>query len=389
MMKVRKREFKQVIRILMVLCIVMGTLGVQGVWGIQLKQVFTGEDWQRPVFLTHAGDGSGRLFVVEQSGVIKVVLAADSQKPKVETFLNLKERVRSWGNEEGLLSVAFHPNFKQNRRLFVYYSAADPRRSVISEFHAPQDSNTAELASEKVILEVKQPYSNHNGGQLAFGLDGLLYISLGDGGSAGDPLGHGQNPRTLLGSILRIDVDSQQPPLNYAIPKDNPFVLNERIGRSEIYAYGLRNVWRFSFDAVTGLLYAADVGQNKYEEINIISKGGNYGWNVMEAKHCYEPRFNCKVQGLIEPIVEYDHQQGYSVTGGYVYRGKDIEELQGVYVYGDYGSGLIWGLRYEQGRVAHQQLLMKSGVQISSFGVDEQGELYVLGLKGEVYRLFK
>ncbi|MDH4068614.1 MAG: PQQ-dependent sugar dehydrogenase, partial [Dehalococcoidia bacterium] len=268
-----------------------------------------------------------------------------------------------------------------------YYSAADPRRSVLSRFSLDEENtNIADPQSEVVIMEVAQPYSNHNGGQLAFGPDGYIYIGLGDGGSGGDPLGNGQNLSTLLGSILRIDVSGLSAPGDYEIPADNPFVGIEG-ARPEIWAYGLRNPWRFSFDSETGLLWAGDVGQNLWEEIDIISKGANYGWNIMEGFHCYSPSTDCNQSGLTLPVVEYGRSQGCSVTGGYVYRGAQIASLQGHYIYGDYCSGNIWALAYDGSAVTENKLLVDSSLSITSFGVDVTGNLYILDRQGGIYTL--
>jgi glucose/arabinose dehydrogenase len=257
----------------------------------------------------------------------------------------------------------------------------------LSRFSLDQENTeVADPESEVIIMEVEQPYSNHNAGQLAFGPDGYLYVALGDGGSAGDPLGNGQNLTTLLGSILRIDVNGLSGPGDYGIPADNPFVGVEG-AREEIWAYGLRNPWRFSFDLQTGLLWAGDVGQSSWEEIDIITKGANYGWNIMEGSHCYSPATGCNQSELTLPVVEYDHSQGCSVTGGYVYRGDQIASFQGYYIYGDYCSGNIWALAYDGSVVTENILLVDSGLSITSFGEDLAGNLYILDRQGGVYTL--
>ncbi|MGZ4869624.1 MAG: PQQ-dependent sugar dehydrogenase, partial [Halobacteriota archaeon] len=298
-----------------------------------------------PVGIYSAGNASTRLFVVEQAGVIKV-FENNHNVTAADVFLNISDRVAS-GGELGLLGLAFPPQFSANGSFYVYYTADNPLRSVLSRFSVSRaNGSQADANSEEVVLQVAQPFSNHNGGQIAFGPDGYLYIGLGDGGSEGDPLGNGQNRSTLLGKILRIDVSSGSGSLNYSMPRDNPFVGNLQGFREEIYAYGLRNPWRFSFDPVTGRLWAGDVGQDRIEEIDIVKSGGNYGWNIMEGTLCYSPPSGCNQTGLILPVWEYDHSIGYAVTGGFVYRSEMFPELVGAYVYGDYGSGRIWALRY-------------------------------------------
>lgn len=351
----------------------------------------------RPVFLTTVPGAAGWLGVVAQDGMVLAVSQAQGGRD-AHTFLDITRRVSRQDNEEGLLGLAFHPRYAENRQLYVYYSAANPRRSVISRFTARADPSagsgqallSADPASERVVLEVAQPFSNHNGGMMAFGPDGFLYIGLGDGGAGGDPLGHGQNLGTLLGSILRIDVDREDAGLRYAVPRDNPFVRDapQQGSRGEIWAYGLRNPWRFSFDRATGDLWAADVGQSAWEEVDLIRKGGNYGWNVMEGNHCYRPSIGCRTEGLESPLAEYDHGEGCSVTGGYVYRGKAIPELQGAYVYSDFCSGRVWALRSDGGKVTEQAVVAETKLSVSSFGEDADGELYVLAFDGVgVYRV--
>ncbi len=343
-----------------------------------------GDLGSRPVFVTSVPDSSGRMAVVEQDGTV-FMLPDGRQSTEAITFLDISDQVRRQGNEEGLLGLAFHPDYAANGRFFVYYSASSPRRSVLSRFEVSGDPNRADSESERVLLEVEQPFSNHNGGMIAFGPEGLLYVALGDGGLGGDPRGNGQNVATLLGSLLRIDVDTQAEGLGYAIPERNPFL--GAGARAEIWAYGLRNPWRFSFDRETGDLWLADVGRGDREEIDLVRRGGNYGWTVMEGSECFEPARNCRRDGLELPVWEYDHSLGCSVTGGYVYRGQAIPWLQGAYVYGDFCSGFIWGLRYDGNEVTQQALLLDSGLNVSSFGEDEDGELYVTAFDGGVYRI--
>ncbi|MGH8672588.1 MAG: PQQ-dependent sugar dehydrogenase [Burkholderiales bacterium] len=324
-----------------------------------------------PVHIAHAGDQ--RLFVVEQPGTVRLI---SNGKAAAEPFLDIRDRVES-GGEKGLLSVVFHPRFKQNGLFFVDYTTRrDGLRSVISRFRA-LDGNRADRRSETVLLEIPQPFDNHNGGQLAFGPDGYLYIGMGDGGGANDPLGHGQNTNTLLGALLRIDVDHASPPLRYAIPPNNPFV-NKPAHRAEIWAYGLRNPWRFSFDRGSGRLFLADVGQDRVEEIDVITPGGNYGWNIMEGDICTPGvNRNCEKKGLMPPIHSYRHPDGFSVTGGNVYRGREIPGLCGVYVYADYVTGRFWGLRFDGQRVTAQRELLRAAVNASSFGEAVDFEIYV------------
>ncbi len=330
-----------------------------------------------PVYLTH--DGSGGLFVVEQPGTIRVYNQGTLQ---AQPFLDIRDWVR-FGGERGLLSVAFHPQYAENGRFFVNYTRRTDGATVIAEYRVSDDPNAADRASERVLLVIDQPFANHNGGQLQFGPDGMLYIGMGDGGSGGDPLGHGQNLNTLLGALLRIDVDGGEP---YVIPADNPFV-DRANARDEIWAYGLRNPWRFSFDRCNGRLFLADVGQNLWEEVDLIEQGGNYGWNIMEGAHCFEPPVGCRTEGLELPIAEYDHSLGCSITGGYVYRGTQIENLIGRYVFGDFCSGRIWTLTPSGAGNWTMQELLDTRLSISSFGEDEQGELYVVDLNGAVYRV--
>jgi len=286
-----------------------------------------------------------------------------------------------------LLGLAFDPDYRDNGHFYLYYSAAGPRRSVLSRFsNSPNDPNVADPDSELVIMEISQPYGNHNGGQIAFGPDGHLYVGLGDGGKGGDPLGNGQDIGSFLGAILRIDVRYGCGNKNYCIPPDNPFI-GIAGARGEVWAYGLRNPWRFSFDKGTGILWVGDVGQNRWEEIDIVEKGLNYGWNVMEGAHCFSPSVGCNTVGLALPMVEYGHADGCSVTGGYVYRGSNTPSLLGAYVYGDFCSGRIWGLRYDGVSITEHRLLVNSDLSITSFGRDLSGNLYVLSRDDGIYKL--
>ncbi len=356
--------------------------------GMEVENAFPNLTFTRPVELQHAGDGSNRLFVVEQQGII-YVFENERQTSVKKTFLDIRDLVNDSGNEEGLLGLAFHPDYSDNGYFYVDYTAANPRRTVIARYSvSTADSNRAEENSEFVILQVDQPYSNHNAGKILFGRDGYLYITLGDGGSGGDPQGNGQNRKTLLGSILRIDVDQTQGEFNYAIPSDNPFAGNSDGFRREIYAYGLRNPWKVGFDPETGWLWAADVGQNSWEEVDIIEKGGNYGWNIMEGRHCYNAA-SCDTTGLALPVWEYSHDVGQSVTGGQVYRGSNIPDLVGKYIYADYVSGRIWALHYDGESEPVNTLIKDTALFISAFGVDSKQNLYICAFDGRIYRFKK
>jgi glucose/arabinose dehydrogenase len=352
---------------------------------VNLSPAYPNLSFIRPVLLTHAGDGTDRVFVVEQIGRIRV-FANDNSVEEAGVFLDLRDVVLAppkGNNEEGLLALAFHPKYKENGRFFVYYSVAKPRRGVLAEFSVSKDDpDVADPASAKVILEVEQPYGNHNGSSVNFGPDGMLYYSLGDGGWANDPHDHGQNLGTLLGTIMRIDVDTQDEGRAYAIPADNPFVGREG-ARGEIWAYGLRNIWRMAFDPETGELWAADVGQNAWEEVDLIVKGGNYGWNIREGAHDFKDGTPTTTP-MIDPIVEYPRREGVSITGGYVYRGNAIEALKGAYVYGDYASGKVWAVRAKNGKLAaHREILVTDNTRyIASFGEDRDGEMYICAFDG-------
>lgn len=354
---------------------------------VQLQVAFPHLSFERPVGVYAPPDDSGRLFVVEQAGVVRV-FSDDTAAAEVQVFLDIRSLVDSRGNEEGLLGFAFHPDFPENGRFFLDYTATDPDRTVIAQYRVdPADPEGSVPQEAGVILEVSQPYSNHNGGQIAFGPDGYLYVALGDGGSGGDPRGNGQDPSTLLGSILRIDVDRPVDGRAYGIPEDNPFRGNTRGHREEIFAYGLRNPWRFSFDPLTGGLWTGDVGQNRIEEVDLVEPGGNYGWNIMEGSSCYEPSSGCDRSGLTLPVAEYTHESGISITGGFVYRGSRIPSLEGRYVFADFGSGTIWSLDSADPEQPDVQELMSTSLNISSFGVDARGELLLCAFDGKIYRL--
>ena len=351
-----------------------------------VEPAFPALSFRRPVHLSYPPDGSNRLFVTLQAG--QVMVFDNSEGVQIaRQFLDIRSRVNDRGSEEGLLGLAFDPEFASNGYFYLYYTAADPRRSVVSRFSVGDDPSTGDADSETVILEVSQPFPNHNGGQVLFGPDGFLYIGLGDGGGGGDPTGNGQDPSTLLGSILRIDVSSIDATGAYSVPDDNPFAGTDGEERDEVWAYGLRNPWRFTFDRATGDMWVGDVGQNRYEEVDVVVRGANYGWSVMEASHCFRPSTGCDGSDLTPPVIEYGREGGCSITGGYVYRGARLPSLLGAYVYGDFCSGKIWALRHDGAGVAEHMLIVDSDPSISSFGEDELGDMFVVSLDGGIHRL--
>jgi glucose/arabinose dehydrogenase len=334
---------------------------------------------EAPLLATHAGDGSGRLFVVEQVGRIRVVRDGELL---AEPFLDVSDRVVA-GGEQGLLGLAFHPDFATNGRFFVDYTDLDGDTVVAEYAVLDGDADRVDPASERVLLRIGQPFANHNGGHLAFGPDGFLYVGTGDGGSAGDPMGNGQRLDTLLGKILRLDLDGRSGDRPYGIPPGNPFVEHEG-ARPEIWAFGLRNPWRFSFDRETGDLWIGDVGQGAFEEIDAVpgdEAGVNYGWNVMEGRACFAPETGCDEDGLRLPVAVYGHGEGCSVTGGFVYRGSRWPGLAGAYLFSDFCSGTIWAVDAARPN-AGPTAVLETGRAISSFGEDEDGELYVTDLAG-------
>jgi quinoprotein glucose dehydrogenase len=372
---------------------------------VQLTRAFPALTLDRPVWMSQPPDASGRFFFVEQPGRILLVPKAGDGS-QVKEFLNIVDRRPYVDNEEGLMSIAFHPGFKTNGLFYVYYNQQNanqggqfPRRSVISEFKVSSaDPDRADLATERILLEVPQPFGNHKGGQVSFGPDGFLYIALGDGGMGNDPFGSGQNTATLLAKILRIDVNTRstigagrdQKHLQYGIPKDNPWAGEPNLGaRKETYAWGLRNVWRYSWDRKTGDLWAGDVGQDLWEEVDLIVKGGNYGWCVREGAHHFKP--GPPGAQYIDPVIEYPHNTnllsqsafprhsiGMCIIGGYVYRGTKYPSLDGIYIYGDYVLGTIYGFRYANGKVTDYGTMLEQPRNIVSFAEDEAGELYAL-----------
>ncbi len=347
---------------------------------ITFRQIVTGLDM--PVALTHAGDA--RIFVTLQRGQVVIGGATGFLSTP---FLDIRSIVRCC-DERGLLSIAFHPRYSENGFFFVYYTDAEGD-IVIARYRVSSDPNRADPTSGSILLEIQhRQFSNHNGGQLAFGPDGFLYIGTGDGGSGGDPNNNGQNRQQLLGKLLRIDVDSGTP---YAVPASNPFV-GRSDARPEIWAFGLRNPWRFSFDRETRDLWIADVGQGSWEEIDFqpgTSVGGeNYGWRTMEGTHCFNPSSNCNRNGLALPVIEYDHSAGAcSVTGGHRYRGFRHQRLRGTYIYGDFCTGVIWGATPRADGTWAPRQLANTNFQISSFGEDANGEVYVVDLGGAIYQI--
>lgn len=340
----------------------------------------------RPISMTHAGDGSNRAFVATQRGML-FVFKADPDVKQAKMLLDLRDKVHNFAqdNEEGLLGFALHPRFKDNGQFFVYYNAADePRVAYLSRFRmSKNDPNRADPNSEQRIMRVEQPFSNHNGGPMKFGHDGYLYIGFGDGGGRNDPVSRAQDLSTWMGKILRIDVDHQEKGKKYAIPKDNPFIDREG-ARPEIFAYGIRNPWRLTVDRKTGAIWIGDVGQDLWEEIHIIRRGGNYGWSVREGNHGFNNglrvNYDAPQDPPIDPIWEYDHQVGKSITGGYVYRGMRLPELAGAYLYGDYVTGNIYALYYDQEKqkVIKNMAVPSTGIAVLSFGEDERGEVYYM-----------
>ena len=353
--------------------------------------------FNQPLLFTHAGDGTNRVFVVEKTGSV-LVFDNDSDVMSRDVFLDISDKILPPGHpdvgETGLLSLTFHPQYASNGRLYISY-VDENLVSIVSELQVSEDPQQADMASERVLLSMQQPQRNHNGGHIAFGPDGFLYIAFGDGFSessrdgidSGDPLGHGQNLETWFSSVLRIDVDRQTEEQAYVVPSDNPFVGNQEGWKEEIYAYGFRNPWRFSFDRQEGTLWLADVGDKKAEEIDIVTSGRNYGWNLKEASHCFEdvPCDTTRWVDLTDPIYEYLRDVGESVTGGYVYRGSKQPNLQGKYVYGDFDFGTVWALDVQDGDVVSNEELVANAGQITSFGEDESGEIYIVDFRGRIW----
>ena len=371
---------KNLLYVSIFICISGASLNAQ----FTLQNAFPNLTFSSPVFLTHAGDSTNRIFVIEQAGIIKV-FPNSSNALLAKEYLDITDRV-AYGGEMGLLGLAFHPDYENNGYFYVNYTADNPRRTIISRFQVTSNPDSADKDSELQLLVFNQPYSNHNGGWVGFGPnDGYLYIATGDGGSGGDPDNNAQRINTLLGKILCIDIDGDTP---YAIPSTNPFVdsTNTQI-RKEIYAWGMRNPWRCSFDPVTGWLMAGDVGQGSWEEIDKIENGKNYGWRCYEGNHDYNLS-GCNYPEYIFPIWEYSSSSGNecSITGGYIYRGLNVPELDGKYIYGDYCSNKIWALTYDGINPPTNQLLVTATGGLTSFGVDQNNELYLTSFNGKLYR---
>ena len=356
---------------------------------ITTQAVFTNISFTQPVALVQAPGDSTRWFVVEKGGFVRV-FANDQNTTSASVFLDISSVVNASG-EGGLLGLAFHPNFPVTPEAFVSYTRSGaPLVSYVSRFFSTDSGQTLNAATEEVIMTVDQPATNHNGGNVAFGPDGFLYVGFGDGGGSGDPDGNGQDTRTLMGAIVRLDVEGGSP---YGIPAGNPFEANAVCtGGSgvddcpEIYAWGLRNPWRFGFDTVTSKLWVGDVGQSSWEEVDVITAGGNYGWNVREGAHCFNPSSGC-ANTFIEPVSEYDHGLGGSITGGLVYRGTAISELVGWYLFGDFTSGRLFGIPEDSTVGIEPEVLNETGLQIVSFGQDADGEIYVLNFIGTIHQI--
>jgi glucose/arabinose dehydrogenase len=355
-----------------------------------LAEAFPKLTFDMPVELTSPDDGTDRIFVIEQKGVIQVFQNSGTVQ-KSTVFLDIVKQVH-YGGEAGLLGLAFHPDYKKNGYFYLNYTAGNPLETIISRFKVSSSNpNVADPESETVLLKFHQPWDNHNGGKIAFGNDGFLYVGTGDGGSWGDPENRAQNKKELLGKILRIDVNATSAGMKYGIPADNPFKGNKDGFREEVYAYGMRNPWRFCFDRVTGQLWAGDVGQNEFEEIDVIEKGGNYGWRIMEANKCYRTK-TCDMSNLRSPIFHYRQgaETGRSITGGYVCRDKNLAGLTGKYIYGDFVTGNIWALTYANNKAVQNELIATISGGLPSFGEDSKNNLYVLSYNpGKIYRLVR
>lgn len=384
---------KKINRSILVFVIIL--IPVFGYTQYQMKEAFPAlPSFSYPVEMVNAGDGTNRLFVLQQRGLIYVFNNSPLSNV-TKTFLNLSSKVSPSGNELGLLGMAFHPDYENNRYFYIYHTfdsvinSSTTYWSRLSRYTTSSSNpDSALLSSQYIMLTLRQPYSNHNGGKIAFGSDGYLYVGLGDGGSGGDPQGNGQNINTLLGKILRINIDSAGGGNQYSIPVTNPFYNDSTGAKKEIYAYGIRNPWKFSFDYQTNRLFCGDVGQSQWEEVDIIENGKNYGWNKMEGFQCYG---TCDTtgKGFTRPIYNYSHSIGASITGGYVYRGSLLPGLYGKYIYADYAFGTVWAITYDGINPVVNTQLQDTNFAISSFGVDENNELYVLKYTSSSGRIYK
>jgi glucose/arabinose dehydrogenase len=353
---------------------------------IAIQQAFTQLSFNQPLAMLQAPDDDTAWYVVERPGTIRAFPnTSTASVAEVELFATLTDRVNSGPGEAGLLGMAFHPEFETNGEVYLSYTRGTPLESVIARFVIDSMTGNLDTTSEEVLLTVAQFAGNHNGGNLAFGPDGFLYAGFGDGGGSGDPEENGQDTTNVLGAILRLDVDSGTP---YEIPADNPFDGNTEcfqgtgtLACPEIFAWGFRNPWRFSFDRDTGELWVGDVGQNSWEEVNRVEISENYGWDEREGAHCFEPASGCDTDN-VDPIAEYDHSQGNSVTGGYVYRGSGIPDLQGFYIFGDFGSGRIWAVPFDSPQGTTPDELLVTPLNIASFAEANDGELFVLHISG-------
>ena len=365
----------QKFKTILLICITLFWVNFSHALDLQL----VAEDLDLPILLTHANGPEN--FVVEKTGKVFVY---DAEFKNKTLFLDISSMITVRGSEQGLLSIVFHPEYSENGYVFIFYTAENGDNTLARLTLDPSNFNQQPLTSLEVLIAQEDPASNHNGGMLAFGHDGYLYLGIGDGGSGGDPWNNAQNLETYLGKMLRINVNQAN---GYSVPQDNPFVEDKQI-LPEIWSYGLRNPWRHSFDRETGDIWIADVGQNKWEEIHwrsSQSKGGeNYGWRIMEGNHCFLPKKDCESNGLVKPIAEYSHKDGCSVTGGYVYRGAKINTLFGKYIFGDFCNGNIWFI--DKDNKFTMQKLLDTKLKISSFGEDAKGELYVLDYRGKLYK---
>ncbi|MFZ1571599.1 MAG: PQQ-dependent sugar dehydrogenase [Candidatus Kapaibacterium sp.] len=352
---------------------------------VKLINAFPGITFNKPIEFITTNDGTNRIFIVEQGGVIYTIDRNNSKYNKIK-FLDVSTKVIS-GGELGLLGFALDPKFNNNGYFYINYTARNPLRTIVSRFNLDLKKEKVDYKSEFKIIEISQPFKNHNGGCIRFGFDNYLYIATGDGGSGGDPNNNAQNFNSLLGKLLRIDVHNQSEGKNYSIPNDNPYI-NKLKARPEIYALGFRNPWKFYIDFKTKKIWLGDVGQEKYEEIDLVEKGGNYGWRIMEGKSVYKKN-NSNIENIIPPIWDYSHKIGVCVTGGLVYYGKEIETLFGLYLFADYGTGKLWSLKINFENKVSVNLLLDTDLMIAAFGEDNYENLYLCSFDGIIYKIVK